>query len=56
MTFPDPMDYDKVVLLAGGSGATFTFGIAANMLQRMTPQSEKQIEFIWAVKDRGSSR
>jgi NAD(P)H-flavin reductase len=52
-TFPDPIDFDKVILVAGGSGATFTFGIASNMLQKMTGDSNKQIEFIWAVKDRG---
>ncbi|KAI0146941.1 ferric reductase NAD binding domain-containing protein [Xylariaceae sp. FL1272] len=49
-TLPDPMDYDKVVLLAGGSGATFTFGIAADMVERMTHDSEKQIDFIWATR------
>ncbi|KAF3008065.1 hypothetical protein E8E14_007639 [Neopestalotiopsis sp. 37M] len=51
-TFPDPYDFDKVVLIAGGSGASFTFGMASNMLQKMTADSDKQIEFIWAVKDR----
>ncbi|KAI1327213.1 ferric reductase NAD binding domain-containing protein [Xylariaceae sp. FL0255] len=49
-TFPDPMDYDKVILLAGGSGATFTMGVAANMIQRMKQDSNKQIEFIWATQ------
>jgi predicted ferric reductase len=51
--FPDPADFDKVVLVAGGSGATFTFGIASNMLERIAEDSDKQIDFIWAVKDRG---
>ncbi|KAH9900225.1 ferric reductase NAD binding domain-containing protein [Xylariomycetidae sp. FL2044] len=49
-TLPDPMDYDKVVLVAGGSGATFTFGLAADMLRRMSEDSKQRIEFIWAVK------
>lgn len=53
-TFPDPTDFDKVVLVAGGSGATFTFGIASNMLQRMPEHSDKEIDFIWAVKERGT--
>lgn len=52
-TFPDPYDFDKVVLIAGGSGASFTFGMASNILQKMTPESDKQIEFVWAVRDRG---
>ncbi|KAI1116360.1 ferric reductase NAD binding domain-containing protein [Nemania sp. NC0429] len=51
-TFPDPMDYDKVVLVAGGSGATFTVGLAADMLRRLSPDSPKKIEFIWATRSR----
>ncbi|KAI1336563.1 ferric reductase NAD binding domain-containing protein [Xylariaceae sp. FL0016] len=49
-THPDPMDFDKVVLVAGGSGATFTFGLAADMLGRMTEDSNQHIDFIWAIK------
>ncbi|KAI1088488.1 ferric reductase NAD binding domain-containing protein [Rostrohypoxylon terebratum] len=49
-TVPDPLDFDRVVLVAGGSGATFTFGIAADMLSRMSENSKQQIDFIWAVK------
>lgn len=49
-TDPDPLDFDKVVLVAGGSGATYTFGIAADMLERMGENSKQQIDFIWAVK------
>ncbi|GAP89512.1 putative ferric reductase like transmembrane component protein [Rosellinia necatrix] len=49
-TFPDPMKYDKVVLVAGGSGATFTVGLAADMIQRLGTDSSKQIEFIWATR------
>lgn len=52
-TLPDPMDFDKVILVAGGSGATFTFGIAADMLQRMAENSQQQIDFIWAIKKHG---
>ncbi|KAI1465918.1 ferric reductase NAD binding domain-containing protein [Daldinia caldariorum] len=49
-TLPDPMDFDRVVLVAGGSGATFTFGMAADMLARMSENSKQRIDFIWAVK------
>lgn len=52
-TFPDPMEYDKVVLIAGGSGASFTFGLAVNLLERMGPESLKNITFIWAVRKHG---
>ncbi|RWA09582.1 hypothetical protein EKO27_g5520 [Xylaria grammica] len=51
-TFPDPMDYDKVVLVAGGAGATFTIGLAADMIRRLSPDSTKQIEFIWTTRIR----
>jgi predicted ferric reductase len=54
-TFPDPMEYDRVVLIAGGSGASFTFGLVCNMLERMTETSNKSIVFIWAVRQHGES-
>ncbi|KAK4194574.1 putative ferric reductase transmembrane component [Triangularia verruculosa] len=49
-TFPDPMEFDKIVLIAGGGGATFTFGLAVNVLERMTEETHKNIVFIWAVQ------
>ncbi|KAL2187047.1 hypothetical protein L209DRAFT_289886 [Thermothelomyces heterothallicus CBS 203.75] len=49
-TFPDPMGFDKIVLIAGGGGATFTFGIAVNVLERMHEDSPKDIVFIWSVR------
>ncbi|KAK3503495.1 ferric reductase NAD binding domain-containing protein [Neurospora crassa] len=49
-TFPDPMDYDKIVLIAGGGGATFTFGLVANILERLHDEPHKNITFIWTVK------
>lgn len=50
-TFPDPMGFDKIVLIAGGGGATFTFGLAVNVLERMTDATHKNVVFIWAVKE-----
>ncbi|KAK4142059.1 ferric reductase NAD binding domain-containing protein [Dichotomopilus funicola] len=49
-TFPSPTDFDKIVLIAGGGGATFTFGLAVNVLERMTDDAPKNIVFIWSVK------
>ncbi|KAJ2998694.1 hypothetical protein NUW58_g239 [Xylaria curta] len=51
-TLPDPMDFDKVVLVAGGAGATFTMGLARDMMQRMGPNSTKEIDLIWATRER----
>ncbi|KAL2022009.1 hypothetical protein VTK56DRAFT_6249 [Thermocarpiscus australiensis] len=50
-TFPDPMEFDKVVLIAGGGGAKFTFGLAVNVLERMDDSCHKNIVFIWAVRE-----
>jgi predicted ferric reductase len=54
-TIPDPIEYDKVVLIAGGSGASFTFGMALNMLKRMKPNSAQRIVFVWMVRDQRES-
>ncbi len=54
-TFPDPSEYDKIVLVAGGSGGSFTFGIAVNALERMTEDSKQEIDFVWAVRETGMS-
>lgn len=52
-TFPDPMEFDKVILIAGGGGATFTFGLMVNILERMGEDARKKVTFIWAVKKHG---
>ncbi|KAK1997797.1 ferric reductase like transmembrane component [Colletotrichum falcatum] len=50
-TFPNPAEYDKVILVAGGSGASFTVGTALNMLKRLTRSSGQSIVFVWMVKE-----
>jgi predicted ferric reductase len=52
-TFPDPMEYEKIVLIAGGGGASFTFGLVNNLLEKMKGGSSKSIDFIWTVKQHG---
>jgi predicted ferric reductase len=49
-TFPDPMEFDKIVLIAGGVGAAFTMGLAVNILERTDQDSPKNIVFVWAAK------
>ncbi|KAL7786264.1 ferric reductase NAD binding domain-containing protein [Trichoderma ceciliae] len=50
-TLPNASEYERVVLVAGGSGSTFTFGMALNMLKDMSAeQQQKKITFIWVVK------
>lgn len=50
-TFPDASEYDKVVLVAGGSGASFTVGAALNMLEKLGEEDVKEVEFIWMIKN-----
>lgn len=46
---PNAASYDKVVLVAGGSGASFTFGMALNMLEKIGDK-KKRIVFVWIVR------
>lgn len=51
--FPDSTAYDKVVFIGGGSGGSFTFGMALDLLKKMKPESTQQLVFLWIVKDHG---
>ncbi|KAL5331823.1 hypothetical protein ACEPPN_001361 [Leptodophora sp. 'Broadleaf-Isolate-01'] len=42
---------DKVILIAGGSGASFTFGIALDMIKKLGSKPKPIIEFIWTVRE-----
>ncbi|KAJ5263505.1 hypothetical protein N7478_011110 [Penicillium angulare] len=44
--------YEKVVLVAGGSGASFTFAIALTLIEAAT-KIAKSIDFIWVVRHYG---
>lgn len=44
--------FEKVILVAGGSGASFTFAIALDLLQSSTA-AFKSIDFVWVVPDQG---
>lgn len=49
---PNFKSFDRAVLLAGGSGASFTFAIALDLVK--TPQkSVRAIDFIWVVRYKG---
>ncbi|KAB8209718.1 ferric reductase like transmembrane component-domain-containing protein [Aspergillus parasiticus] len=48
---PNFMEFDKVILVAGGSGASFTFAIALGLLETLAARNtSKQIEFLWAIR------
>ena len=50
-TFPSPSDSDEMILVAGGSGASFTFGAALTALKKMKSDSHQHITFIWMVRE-----
>ncbi|RFU34466.1 hypothetical protein B7463_g1861, partial [Scytalidium lignicola] len=43
---------DKVILIAGGVGASFTFGVALNMIKKIGNSRYPTIEFIWTAKNK----
>ncbi|KAK7423093.1 hypothetical protein QQX98_001169 [Neonectria punicea] len=49
-TFPDPTQHDKVILVAGGSGASFTIGVALSILKKSSGNENKSMVFIWMIK------
>jgi predicted ferric reductase len=50
---PSTMGYDRVVLFAGGSGATFTFALAVEWARKLDVESKKSLDFIWSVRTAG---
>ncbi|KAH7011950.1 ferric reductase NAD binding domain-containing protein [Ilyonectria destructans] len=49
-TFPNPREHDKIILVAGGSGASFTVGVALSVLEQSRNNDNKSIVFIWMIK------
>jgi NAD(P)H-flavin reductase len=49
---PDPKLFDKVLLIAGGSGVTFTMSLALNWSRKRDRANHAQtLDFVWIVKD-----
>ncbi|KAM3537616.1 hypothetical protein ARSEF1564_009465 [Beauveria bassiana] len=51
-TFPTPSNFDNIVLIAGGTGASFTFGAAFNALKQLGQKNTSKIMFVWTVRHR----
>ncbi|CCF44721.1 hypothetical protein CH063_03411 [Colletotrichum higginsianum] len=47
---PNTESYDKLILIAGGSGAAFTVGLMNRILSQSERPIHQSIEFVWAVK------
>lgn len=55
-SLPDTTRYDKLVLVAGGSGAAFTFGLMNRILNgdgfdNNNRHAAQSIDFVWAVRN-----
>ena len=42
---------DKALLIAGGSGASFTFGVVLDMIQTLKGSEKAVTGFIWTIKE-----
>ncbi|PBP16407.1 hypothetical protein BUE80_DR012863, partial [Diplocarpon rosae] len=42
---------DKLILLAGGSGASFTCGVALEAIKKLADRPHTTIDFIWTVRE-----
>lgn len=55
-------DYESALLVAGGSGATFTLGILDDIvarcvkLGRRNGEKTRRIEFVWCIRSFGKQR
>ena len=52
---PDTAHYDKLVLIAGGSGAAFTFGLINRALHTSGAMASQSVNFVLALKRNGTS-
>lgn len=50
---PDVTGYERVVLFAGGSGATFAFALAVEWARKKDVESKESVNFIWSVRTVG---
>lgn len=55
-TLPNFANFDHVILVAGGSGATFTISVALNLIHKMPSDKAKPVvHFIWVIRHHGKS-
>lgn len=53
-SLPDMTVYDKIILVSGGSGAAFTFGLMNRTLNSNEGDEIQSVDFVWAVKRTGT--
>jgi hypothetical protein len=52
-TVPSFTSFTTVIFIAGGSGASFTAGVAIDLLRKLGESTKTTIIFTWVVKDQG---
>lgn len=52
---PDFKSYDSILLIAGGSGASFTFAVALDLSRNPGPCPSGSITFVWVIRDKGKT-
>ena len=54
---PSTADFDNVLLISGGSGATCTLAMAMDWLRKNKySKNDKVLNFVWAIKNKGEHR
>ncbi|KAH6889671.1 hypothetical protein B0T10DRAFT_606198 [Thelonectria olida] len=51
-SLPNLEHFDRIVLIAGGSGGAFTFGLANTLLSNLEPGSPRLVDFFWSVRSK----
>jgi predicted ferric reductase len=51
---PNLNHFDYFIFIAGGSGGTYTFGLACDLVRRLGPNSQTVIDFVWSVRNEGA--
>lgn len=52
-SLPNFSHFEKIVLVAGGSGASFALGVAAALVRNCQLKGGAQIDIVWVVKRKG---
>ncbi|EPQ64520.1 Bgt-2680 [Blumeria graminis f. sp. tritici] len=50
----DLTSFNRVVFISGGSGVSFTSGLAVQLLHKLGNSRRTNIEFIWAMREKGT--
>ncbi|KAF7546544.1 hypothetical protein G7Z17_g8348 [Cylindrodendrum hubeiense] len=51
-SLPNLEHYDRIIFIAGGSGAAFTFGLVNDFLSKLELESPQLVDFIWTVREK----